>query len=326
MAEIHNRIVDHPSAWTSRRMGSIDRFVYRLHGPQLEAIDELLRNSRSVPPQQVTRREFDHPLLNPMLADMFGTIVNGRGVVVVRGITPDRYSEEDFERIHWGFGTHWGIAVMPDAANGAIEHITREPSRDPAPDDPRGSAVALHTDFHDITALMCVQRGARGGLSRVASALAAHNEILATRPELLAPLYRGYFYASYGLSSRVNPVTSYLIPVFSCAEAKVSCAYYRRFMSLAAANLGELLSPDLVEALDYLDAVAQRDDMSFRFMLEPGEMLICNNFVTLHGRTEFEDSAREARRLLRLWLDAPGSRPVIPALVDRAADYGRIDI
>ena len=307
-------------------MGSIDRFVYRLHGPQLDAIDALLRKSRSVPPQQVTRREFDHPLLNPVLADIFGTIVDGRGVVVVRGITADRYSEDDLERIHWGFGTHWGTAVMPQAAGSAIEHITREPARDPARDVRRGSAVALHTDFHDITALMCVQRGARGGMSRVASALAIHNEILAARPELLAPLYRGYFYASCGSPSRVNPVTSYLIPVFSCAGDKVSCAYYRRFMTLAAANLGEVLPPDLVEALDYLDAAAQRDDMSLRFMLEPGEMLICNNFVTLHGRTEFEDTARESRRLLRLWLDAPASRPVIPALAHRTAQYGRIDI
>src|SRR5688500_8659238 len=227
MAEIHNRIVDHPSAWTSRRMGSIDRFVYRLGGPQLDAIDELLRKTRSVPPQQVSRSEFDHPLLNPVLAEVFETIVDGRGVVLVRGITPNRYCAEDFERIHWGFGTHWGTAVAPDAAGGAIEHITRETSQNPARGVPRGNAVALHTDFHGITARMSVQRGARGGLSRGASALAVHNEILATRPDLLAPLYRGYFYAGSGLPPRMNPVTGYLIPVFSCAERKVSCAYHR---------------------------------------------------------------------------------------------------
>ena len=46
-------------------------------------------------------------------------------------------------------------------------------------------------------------------------------------------------------------------------------------------------------------------------MLEPGEALFQNNFVTMHARTAFEDdeAAGFKRHLLRLWLDVPGGRP-----------------
>ena len=304
-------------------MGSIDRFVYRLGDPELAAIDEMLEKTRDIPTRDVTRREFDHPRLTPMLADIFETLVNGRGVVLVRGVTPGRYSEHDLERIQWGFCTHWGSAArrgLPDARAAPEKPVGTESSFR------RGSAIALHTDFHALTSLVAVERAASGGHIRVASALAVHNAILATRPELLPALYRGYFYASPGGSTRVARVTSDLIPVFSSVEGQLSCAYARPCMNLAAARLGETLPPDLTEALDYFDEVAQRDGIGLRFAPEPGEMLACNNLVALHGRTGYRDSPAHARRVLRLCLDVPTGRQVMPALLRLAEHHEAPDL
>jgi len=49
-------------------------------------------------------------------------------------------------------------------------------------------------------------------------------------------------------------------------------------------------------------------------MLDPGEILFANNYTLLHARTEFEDSERHTRDLLRIWLNWEGMRPVIPEL------------
>jgi hypothetical protein len=58
-------------------------------------------------------------------------------------------------------------------------------------------------------------------------------------------------------------------------------------------------------------------------MLEPGEILICNNGVVLHARTEFKKSAEKGRLLLRLWLNVPDGRPMILELLYRSRAFDK---
>ena len=64
-----------------------------------------------------------------------------------------------------------------------------------------------------------------------------------------------------------------------------------------------------------------RLDMEFR----PGDMQFVHNHTTLHDRTAFEDwpEPERKRHLLRLWLAAPGARPLPPAYAER---YGSVTI
>jgi len=63
------------------------------------------------------------------------------------------------------------------------------------------------------------------------------------------------------------------------------------------------------EALDLLDAVLRRPEVMYSMYLQPGDMQVLNNHVTLHSRTEFEDHDDPAlkRCLFRLWLAPPDS-------------------
>ncbi len=316
--------IDHPSAWTSKTVGGKDGITYRLTQQHLDAFEELLRRTRHLRPQQVTRRDFDHPAVNRLLAELREEIMDGRGVVVIAGITPDRFSEEDFERIYWGAGTHWGVAAVQSVAGDRLGHVRNEK------DNPKNRAylsdreLKMHSDAYEIVGLMCVQKAKSGGFTRLASALAIHNEILLKRPELLAPLYRGFPYATAEARSSGSPVTPYNVPVFSNVRGKVSCMHVRVYIRAAAENLGTPVPPDLDEALDYFAALGEREDIRLHFMLEPGEFLICHNFTTLHSRTAFEDSEENHRHLLRLWLRVPNGRPAVPALLERGAAYDRL--
>jgi hypothetical protein len=81
----------------------------------------------------------------------------------------------------------------------------------------------FHSDFSDTLGLMCVRKGRSGGLNQFVSTLAVHNEILATRPELLAPLYHGFHYHRLGEEGPGEaPITPWRVPVFSVAEGRVS--------------------------------------------------------------------------------------------------------
>jgi Taurine catabolism dioxygenase TauD, TfdA family len=58
--------------------------------------------------------------------------------------------------------------------------------------------LSLHVDLAQIVGLMCVRQARQGGYSQYASGLAVHNQILATRPDLMTVLYRGFPYHRRG--------------------------------------------------------------------------------------------------------------------------------
>jgi hypothetical protein len=61
--------------------------------------------------------------------------------------------------------------------------------------------------------------------------------------------------------------------------------------------------------------------MHVTFRQVEGDILLLNNWVTLHRRSAFEDHQELERRrhLLRIWLSVPNSRPLDPAF---EANYG----
>lgn len=312
--EVRRRRIEGPSVWTPRTIQGKAGFHYPLTDDHLRAIDTLLERTRSMPAQAVTREQFSHPDLDPMLAEVFQIIQTGRGAVIITGVTPSRYSEEDFERIYWGFGLHWGEAIIQSAKGDRIGRVRFVPV---GPDNPTNRAyrgndeLTLHSDSNEIVGLMCVRKAAAGGFSRLVNVLAIHNDILEMRPELLEPLYRGYAYSTREMGKTATPVTAHAIPIYGCVDGQVSCHYIREFMTRAATMLGEDLPADLVEALNFFDERAKANVIEF--MLEPGEIMMFNNFTTLHARTSFEDSPEQTRELLRHWLNVPNGRKIIAA-------------
>ncbi len=320
----YQRKITTPNAWTGQSIGGNDGLTHRLTPEQRAAFDTLLAETRHLKPQQVTRTDFDHPEIAALTTHLAHTIRHGRGVVLLAGLDPDRYSEDDLERIYWGIGTHLGSAVTQSMLGDRLGHV-RHVKDDPVARGYRSNEeLTPHTDSYRIVGLLCLQRAEAGGYSRIVSGLALHNEILSTRPDLLAPLYEGYHYAIAEAQFSANPVTGFKIPVFGCVDDMVSVCYSRTFIDKAAALRGEPLPPDLQQALDYFDTLADRDDLRVRFMLEPGEMLLWHNFQMLHARDAYQDSPRHSRHLLRLWLNIENDRPMEDAMLQRAAIYERI--
>jgi hypothetical protein len=150
----------------------------------------------------------------------------------------------------------------------------------------------------------------------LASSLAIHNAILKARPDLLPALYRGFYYATEAGNGVISRTP---VPVFSCRRGQVSCMYLGALMRKAAVLMNTTLPADLDEAMELFERTAE--DLSVEFMLEPGEMLVCDNFSTLHARTSFTDSEARKRYLLRLWLSLPDGRPFHPAVAERGDYY-----
>ena len=270
----YQHIITTPAAWTSQGIGGKDGLTRRFSVEETAAFDTLLARTRHLKPQQVARTDFDHPAVNALAADLAHTIRRGRGVVLLTGLSPDRYTEDDLQRIYWGLGTHLGTAAVQSALGDRLGHV-RHVKDDPVARGYRSNEeLTPHTDSYPIVGLLCLQRAESGGDSRMVSALAIHNEILRTRPDLLPPLYEGTYYAVVEARFSGAPVTDFKIPLFGCVGDTVSVCYSRTFIDRAVELRGEALPSTLQEALDYFDALADRDDLRARFMLEPGEMML----------------------------------------------------
>jgi hypothetical protein len=311
---IHRQKVRESAAWTASDLGQDPkaRLVRSLEPAELAAMDDFLHRTRSRSAWDTTAK--DAPGLEGLAQDVRVALRDGLGMIVVQGIDRSRVSKEDSERILWVLGSFLGEATMQNPRGDRITHVKHDKDV-PAGRGYRSTAeLSPHTDAYAILGLMCLDRAEKGGVSRASSALAIYNEILASRPDLLETMYRGTRYASSDARGTSVGPTARNVPVFSNVDGKVSCFFSRQNMTEAARQLGGELDPAFAQAADYFQALALDPRFMIEFMLDPGEIMFANNYTLLHARTEFEDSERHTRDLLRIWLNWEGIRPVLPEL------------
>jgi hypothetical protein len=168
--------------------------------------------------------------------------------------------------------------------------------------------LRFHTDRTDVVGLLCAGQAASGGLSKVASTPAVHNEILRRRPDLLELLYRPYPRSRLGEEKGGESIV-YMLPVFGLHDGRFTSHYSRTYIE-AAQKLPDAprLTAAQWEAIDLLAEVA--DALCYRMRLEPGDMQFLNNHVIYHARDGFTDDAEsgQVRQMYRLWLAMPNSR------------------
>ena len=303
--------IDHPSAWKASDIGGLEGLIHRLGQEHLDAFEDLLQATKGVPTFEIARDSFRNKAIDDLMAATRENIFNGRGGVVLSGLDIEGRPLEDFERIYWYLGTHLGTAAIQSAKGdllGYVRHVTESKARGYLSDMELGP----HTDYHELLSLAGVRVASKGGLSGMTSALAVHNEIFATRPDLLEVLYEGYYNGlpfRYGVND--SEYGRRKVPVFSNTDGQVS-VFTLAFWQDAAYARGEKIPEKLDEAFTYLRQIASREDFQARFMLQPGQMMFWNNRVVFHSRTRFENVAGHERLLLRLWLDVPNGRPVHP--------------
>jgi hypothetical protein len=176
----------------------------------------------------------------------------------------------------------------------------------------------FHTDGSDVVGLLCLKTARSGGLSRLASSVAIHNALLATRPELVATLY-GLFPHSRQKEEAPDEAPAYLAPVYGMAEGQFASRYIRNHIRATQQMDGQPpLTAQQHAALDAIQELASGEEFCLSMWLEPGDLQLVNNHVLIHSRTHYEDFElpEQKRHLLRLWLAIPGGRPLCEGLTD----------
>ncbi|MFL6566578.1 MAG: TauD/TfdA family dioxygenase, partial [Burkholderiales bacterium] len=236
----------------------------------------------------------------------------GRGFVVVRGLPLG--SLDEFIAAVCEVGKHFGQQLSQNAQGELVGHVVDASGEDPTPRMYRSNLeLRPHNDITAMIALACWQKARSGGASVLVSGVTVHDEMRRRAPKLLAPLYGGYHYHRLGEEGPdEEPTTPYRVPVFANCNGQLSVRYQRAGIAAGHRGRGVPLTAEDVAAFNLFDEIAKAPENRLAFYLERGEMMVVNNYTVMHARSQFENhpEPERQRRLVRLWLDAPGFRDV----------------
>ena len=306
-------------AWKGADMARTDDWIYRFSDRALNEIDRAVSKikAKGISLEQVSKEDFHVPSLAEDLIEIAHELEHGRGFVQLRGLRAGSHDQQSAEMIFWGLGLHLGTPLYQNRKRELLGRVRDEGL------DVKGGNVRLyqtnarqefHTDIAgDVIGLMCLQPAKSGGQSRIASAMAIYNELLAAHPWYVGVLYNNFNVDARGEQPDGEP-PAYREPVYAFFENRLSCRFKSRFIRTAQAKTGVQLARVEEEAISLVERLAE--ELCFENDFEPGDIQLLNNHVILHGRTAFEDHAEPNRRrhLLRLWLSTPGARKLPPAL------------
>jgi hypothetical protein len=313
--------------WTGEDLRSTTDWVRAITTAEVDELDTALRavQRRGLPWQTMTREDFTIPRLASSLAEVSRELEDGRGLVLLRRLPVERYSDDELRIVYWGLGLHLGTPRFQNAQGELIGDV-RDENRlygtvrevDPAgAGEPRTSRnkarsagpLRFHTDRTDVVTLLCVRPAARGGLSRVVSGPAVHNAILERRPDLHALLCAPYYHSREGETG--GRQRYYAMPIFGMRDGRFTSQYSRTFVENAQSIPGvPPLTAAQNEALDLWAEVCE--ELCYSMNMRPGDLQLLNNHVVYHARTTYEDDPAPGRDrfLMRLWLSMPNSRPL----------------
>jgi len=307
------------AAWRGAGLDYRSAGMHRLSAAEIAEIEAALGHLRSLGERdfpEIGPDSFPLPTLGTMLSGLGDRLRRGVGFLLLRGLPCERYAADDLARIYFGLCAHVGRPLPQSHQGELLGHVIDVSDVEAqARGYHAGGAQGMHTDNCDIVALICVRAAKSGGQSRIASAAALHNALLATRPDLLEQLYGEYVFRRMELdASHGSGAITKKVVIFSQASGEFSCNLSGVYARRAVAAGDAVMTPRQTEALDALQRLAAAPDVHLDMSIGEGDIQFLNNRILLHGRTHYEDWPEIPRRrhMMRLWLQVP-SWPTLPA-------------
>jgi len=288
-----------------------DDYLFELTDAHLDEIDAALieAEARTDDVLDIAAEHFPLPTLGAALRDVADDLMNGRGVVLIRGVDVERYGKDRATSIYWSIGAHLG-APWPQNAKGHLLGDVTDQGKTGADPTSRGNELGgvglpFHSDGSDLVGLFCLDPGKSGGESVVANAVTCHNELVRDEPELAAALYEPF---PYDLRGEHKPGSRqwYTMPIFNRFGDRLFVRYIRPYISSSRRQDDAPRVSDVgLEAMNRLDAMCNDPDYHVSMLMESGDMQFVNNYHVLHARQPYLDDRENGmvRHLKRLWLE-----------------------
>ena len=256
------------------------------------------------------------------------TLDSGRGFTVLRGVgIGDSFTREEAADAFWVICSRIGRLVPTQRDGLLLNHVY---DRRAAPDPNQRAYTTniggfLHTDGVEIVALMCLQRSQTGGESITASSMTMFNILIDEHPEWLPVLFKNFAcdWKNEGPTGTSGwfPQSLYCY-VDGWLSATLKTGYHRSAQRFT--GVPQLTSEER-DCMEFLDEIPQRPGITHEMLLQPGDIQLVNNYVTVHSRQPYDDPPGQPelrRHMLRYWISRSG---LSPRVVSPEYELGRED-
>lgn len=309
-------IIDHdldgPIAWTRDSLSPADGTIPLTEDclAEIRAVAAVLREN-PLPVLALRPDDFDMPACRAAMARARQVLEEGVGFVLIDRLPVDEIGRDLATAAYWllcsmvsrPVAQKWEGRMVYDVRDTGLK-----PGNGVRP-DVTNTDQNFHTDNSynlcppDYVALLCLRTAMEGGVSGIVSFATAHNEMRRRHPDLLARLYRPYWFDRQR-EHAPDDVKVINHPLFE-ADGERLLARLSRFQVVNGYKLaGETMDAEGAAALEALEGIMNNPLNCKEFFFEPGQIQIVDNRRCGHKRTGFKDfpEPERKRHLVRLWL------------------------
>ncbi|KAG8622808.1 hypothetical protein KVT40_009319 [Elsinoe batatas] len=331
-----------PLVWDETGLEDFKQCTYTLNSQDVQEIRSATSGFKALQTDffHLSRETFPLPTLSTTLAELTEQVHRGSGVVVLRGIDPRQFSEEENAIIFVGLSSY--IAPKRGRQNpaGALLSMSR--------------AMCDGNEIANLRWCICLTTttrpslgpterqpfrtprspAAEGGENRIASIWDIYNRLAQSRPDIITLLAKDDWpHDTQVVCPNVDELHSpinrfgrnpayHTRPLLHIADLKPIMIFARRLLTgspMIPRTTGiPGLSEVQAEALDAVHFIAE--ETSRPLALAGGDIVFTNNLATLHSRGAFANTEYAKRHMMRLWLCNPEYAWRIPDSLQLAWD------
>ncbi|OCF39914.1 taurine catabolism dioxygenase TauD [Kwoniella heveanensis CBS 569] len=293
-----------------------ERFLYKFTDEDVSLLNGAYDHftSLSLPNNKIDRNTFPIPVESELfkaLAHATQEIKTGLGFRVLRGLPVDDWDRKKQIVVFAGIAAYIGSRRIKQGTQNIV-HLRVRPAaikvsqRTCINQKPMtNSSLLFHNDGSaGIVGLITLGVAEKGGLSQLSSVAATYNDLAANRRDILREITKDNWVNKQFPEGDHDPtLTSAGKPLWFSVNGNVISNYSRRpyfgFYEVDA------VVPPLPEekhlALDAIHFTAEKYRLDLN--LEKGDLEFFNNLTVFHARDASEDSEKNQRHLLRVWLE-----------------------
>jgi alpha-ketoglutarate-dependent taurine dioxygenase len=235
------------------------------------------------------------------------SLFEGPGYAVLRVNRREVEDSHEIKVIYWNLFTTLG-EPLPQYSTGEmlfeVEASSESPLYSHYSRSNRGGG--FHTDgtflqkTPQVAGLICLRQAQLGGETILIDGRRLCDELKRNDPETLECLQREFY---FDCCNQLPGVEFRAKPIISWKGSNLFIQYLRSYIIEGYKKAGLQLDKLAAESLDRFDSLMEREEFQFIYKLNPGEMLIFNNEIILHGRKPFYDDADKGpgRLLIRVY-------------------------
>ncbi len=294
-----------PAAWKGNDLINSKYWNYQLTPAEIAEIEAAIQSLKGSDPEAI---QFNQ--LRKTLEAISEELENGKGVVLLKGIPVEQYSEAELTELHLTLCRQMGILIRqsnidfnsPSRETTQFVTYIRAEAASSGDGKQSNDAYKLHTDRYDALSLLCVKQARVGGENGLASAVTIYNEMLKSHPKIAEELFQGMPWLFEGENGWIS------YPIWYIHNGKFTTQLSSTYPRLSQFVEGApRLSENHKEGLDLLQTIGNK--VGVTLTLEPGDWLMVNNHIVYHARSSWKiESGDYDRLLLRVCFSPSNSR------------------